>query len=47
MLHWLSYATSSVCCLCVSDVCTHHSTVGISGYWKTNGIARYRLNIAM
>ena len=37
MLHWLSYATGSVCCVCVSDVCTGYSMGGISGYWKTNG----------
>ena len=38
MLHWLSHTTGSVCYLCIADVFNGYSTVGISGYWETNGI---------
>ena len=37
VLHWLSYITGIVCYLCVTDMFTGCSIIGISGYWKANG----------
>ena len=37
VLHWLSYATGSLCYHCISDMYTPYSILGLSGHWKTNG----------
>ena len=41
VLHWLSYTTGSMCCHCISDMCTPYSILGLSGHWKTNGTVIY------